>query len=308
MPGRSVMVVGGAGFVGSHLVDRLLATGSDRGSVDVVDDLSTGTLANLADARTASDGRLRIHTFDASSPEFIDLVTRASPAAIVVTAAFNTERSLAHGAARSYALVVSVLEAARVARVGKVIVTVPAVALYGDAPARELPLKEDHARRPVGTVGVTVESVLGLLDHFRRDHNVDFTALALATVYGPRQRPDAGVVAGFLSAAHEGRDAVVHGDGRQTRDLLYVDDAVDALHRSVDRGGGLLLNIGTGQQTSVRELWSMIGGSRATVSAPARPFDVRRSAVSPSRARLQLGWAPWTGVADGVVATAASLV
>ena len=305
-PVRGVMVVGGAGFLGSHLVDRLVGAGPGVGQIDVVDDLSSGSLANLAEARGASDGRLRIHTFDATSPELPVLVQRSSPSVIVVTAAFNASRADGLRAAASYTLVMSVLEAARIARVDKVVVTVPAIALHGEVPVRDLPVKEDREPRPVGSSGVTVASVLDLLDHFRRDHNVDYTALALSTVYGPRQRADANVVAAFLAAAHEGRDATVHGDGRQTRDLLYVDDAVDAVFRSLDRGSGLVLNIGTGRQTSVSDLWAIIGGSRGTVSAPARAFDVKRSALSPSRARLQLGWAPWTGVAEGVVATAAS--
>lgn len=301
------MVVGGAGFIGSHLVDRLIGESTAIERVDVVDSLATGTLANLAEARSSANGRLHIHTMDATSPEFPVIVSKAAPTVIHVVAAFAPGQTDAMGSARSYAVVMSVLEAARLARVRKVIVTVPAVPLYGEVPVRDLPVKEDHERHPVGAVGVTVESVLDLLDHFRRDHNVDFTALALSTVYGPRQRPDGSLVATFLDVARLGGRAAIFGDGRQTRDLLFIDDAVDALFRSTAKGDGLLLNIGTGEQTSVADLWAMIGGSREIGSAPARPFDVKRSALSPSRARLQLGWSPWTSVADGIVTTAASL-
>ena len=303
----NLMVVGGAGFLGSHVVDRLLGEGSVVSRIDVVDDLSGGTLANLAAARNSAGGRLNIHALDAATPEFTTVVERAAPTVILVTAAFADARSDVHSAARSYLLVTSVLEAARSARVPKVVVTVPAIGLYGDVPVRDLPVKEDHPHRPVGASGVTAASVLELLDHYRSDHNVDFTALALATVYGPRQRDDANVVAALLAAARDGREATVHGDGCQTRDLVYVTDVVDALVRAVTKGSGLVLNIGTGKQTSVSELWSIIGGNRGVVKVPARPFDVKRCALSPSRARLQLGWTPWTSVAEGVVSTAASL-
>jgi len=125
----------------------------------------------------------------------------------------------------------------------------------------------------------------------------------MATVYGPRQRPDGGVVAALHAAARSASAGEIHGDGRQTRDLLFVDDAVDALVRAAERGGGLLVNVGTGEQTSMRELWSALTDGSVDpplVPTAGRHDDLVRFAVSPVRARIHLQWSPWTSLADGL--------
>lgn len=294
----SAMVIGGAGFLGSHVVDRLL---SDGLRLDVVDDLSTGTLANLADARAAAvDGALRIHTLDAAIPEFVDLVRLRRPEVLYLLSALTPTTCDLAGAVRSFAVAASALEAARQANVGKVVVSIPAGLLYGELAARDLPVKEDRPRRPVGVAGVTAVAIIELLELYRLDHDIEFTALAMSTVYGPRQRDDNNVVSRFLAARRSGETAIINGDGRQTRDLLYVDDAVDAVARSLERGGGLVLHVGSGQQTSINDLWSLIGGRSDVQRVPRPPHDVGRLALSASRARLHLGWSAWTKVADGV--------
>ncbi|MFZ9565092.1 MAG: NAD-dependent epimerase/dehydratase family protein, partial [Ilumatobacteraceae bacterium] len=182
----SAMIIGGAGFVGSHLTERLLTDGV---RVEVVDDLSSGSLTNLAVARErAEDGTLRIDTADARIPEFVDLVKRRRPDVVVLCAAFIGDQDDAVDAAKSFALVTSVLEACRTSGVAKIVVTIPGALLYGEVPARELPVKEDRPHQPVGVLGVAAEATLGLLELYRRDHSLDYTALALSTVYGPRQR------------------------------------------------------------------------------------------------------------------------
>lgn len=294
----SAMVIGGAGFLGSHVVDRLL---SDGLRVDVVDDLSTGSLGNLADARSAAaDGTLRIHTLDATIPEFVDVVRLRRPQVLFVLCALTPTTCDLAGSVRSFALVASALEAARQANVGKVVVSIPAGLLYGELPARDLPVKEDRPRRPVGVAGVTAIAIIELLELYRQDHDIEFTALATSTVFGPRQRDDNNVVSRFLAARRSGETAVINGDGRQTRDLLYVDDAVDAVARSLDRGGGLVLHVGSGHQTSVNDLWAMIGGRTDVQRVPRPPHDIGRMALSSSRARLHLGWSAWTKVAEGL--------
>jgi UDP-glucose 4-epimerase len=299
----SVMVVGGAGFLGSHLVDRLLVEGV---RASVVDDLSTGHLGNLADARSRSEsGSLGIDTVDAAIPEFGELVRRRAPDVVVMCAAFLGDHDDALAAGRSYSLVLSVLEACRLAKVGKIVVIVPGEALYGEVPSRELPVKEDRALRPVGMAGVTAAATLELLDLYRRDHGLDFTALAVSSLYGPRQQPDGGVVAGFLAAHREGRPPVVRGDGRRTLDLLYVADAVDAVFRALTRGSGLLLHVSSGEQTSLRAILQAIG-VETVVTEPALGRMLGRMALSPSRARLHLGWAPWTTVFQGIESTVSS--
>ena len=296
------LVVGGAGFLGSHLVDRLLAEDSPT---DVVDDLSTGVLGNLADARAAG-GSLKIHTLDVRAGDFAALVGMRRPDVIYhlgLLAPGEAGRDVDGSAVTS---LLAVLEAARLNGVAKVVVALPAGALYGEVPTRELPVKESRTPEPNGLRGILARTVIELLTLYRNEHAVEHTALAMASVYGPRQRPADGVVASFASALADGRPFEIHGDGRQTRDLLYVDDAVDALVRSGQRGGGLVVNVGTGVQTSVRDLAAMVDPQSAVTAMPRRHGDLTRMAVSPTRARIQLQWSPWTDLATGLRATVAA--
>jgi UDP-glucose 4-epimerase len=150
--------------------------------------------------------------------------------------------------------------------------------------------------------GVVARSIVDLLSTYREQYSVEFTALALATVYGPRQLPGSGVVATFHEAALTSVPPVFDGDGRQTRDLLYIDDAVDALVRASERGSGLVINIGTGEQTSIRDLWEYVdpGGAVEPTLGPERSDEIARFAVSPIRARIHLAWSPWTDLETGL--------
>lgn len=293
----NALVVGGAGFIGSHLVDRLLA---DAVAVDVVDDLSSGSLANLADARSAG-GALKIHHLDAGSRELSSLIGLRHPDVIFHLAAVPRDTSGATDLAAAFATTITVLESAREHRVEKVVVPLPATVLYGWPSGRDLPLKE-RPLEPRGVRGVVARATVDVLATYREQHGVEFTSLAMANVYGPRQRPECGVVAAFVAAASERRAPVLRGDGRQTRDFLFVDDAVDALVRSGERGGGLVINIGTGEQTPIRELWAMLAGATAPdpICEPSDGDEVSRFALSSARARIHLGWSPWTSLADGL--------
>jgi len=291
------LVVGGAGFIGSHLVDRLLAGGE---TVDVVDDLSIGSLANLADARSAG-GTLKIHHLDVGTPEASSLLGMRAPDVVFHLAALPRRPAGAMALGRAFTTTIALLDAIRVHAIPKVVVALPATALYGSPATRDLPLKEQPLE-PRGLRGVIARATVDLLATHREADAIEFTVLALATVYGPRQRPDGGVVAALVDAAAAGRSPTITGDGRQTRDLVFVDDAVDALVRAGTRGSGLVVNVGTGEQTSIRELWNLVSGGHGAepVKAPARPDELPRFAVSPVRARIHLGWSPWTSVADGL--------
>lgn len=302
MADMNPMVVGGAGFVGSHLVDRLLAEGYPT---DVVDDLSSSSLRNLADARAAG-GSLKIHTLDVRAGDFASLVGMRRPDVIYHLALLTPGQSERDADGSAVSNVLAVLEAARAHGVAKVVVALPAGHLYGEVPTRELPVKDGRPFLPLGLRGVLASTVTDLLSVYRDDYAVEHTALAMTSVYGPRQRPVDGVVAAWAAAFAHGEPMTIHGDGRQTRDLLYVDDAVDALVRAGQRGSGLVVNIGTGVQTSIRDLAAMIDPQANFVAAPRRHGDLTRMAVSITRARIHLQWSPWTDLASGLRATLAS--
>ncbi len=297
------LVTGGAGFLGSTLVDRLLAEGH---AVDVIDDLSTGRLANLADARADRTVELKIHQVDVRSPEVVDLIARRDPDVVFHLAA-STPDDPAEDAFSNVVGSVNVLEGARLGGSGKVVFAAGA-GIYGEPDPAAMPVRESHPLAPTTPHAVAKKAVLDYLRLYRERHGIEFTALALAAVYGPRQRPGSGVVATFTQAVLHGLPVHVHGTGAQTRDFVYVDDAVDALVRAATRGSGLLVNVGCGIETPVRQVLALVVEA-AGVKAPApvreerRPGDLDRQAVDPGRAKIQLGWSPWTTLGEGVAET-----
>ena len=302
------LVTGGAGFIGSNLVDRLLAEGHE---VDVVDDLSTGSLANLSAARV-SGGSLRFHNLDVRSSDFVDLVGHRRPEVIFHLAAqadvrVSVERPV-FDAEVNILGTLQVLEGARAAGSKKVVFAASGGTLYGEPDESRLPVDEHQPHRPLSPYGVSKKTGIDYLVAYRELHGLEFSALALANVYGPRQDPhgEAGVVAIFAGNLVAGRQCVIYGDGKQTRDYVFVDDVVDAFARAARRGDGLVLNIGTGKETSVLALYEIVARASASGLAPrmaaARPGELQRSSLDPRRAGLHLGWKPWTPLEDGVSA------
>ncbi len=293
-----VMVCGGAGFIGSHLVERLLADGH---FVDIVDDLSTGSLSNLSVARSMNAG-VKFHHLDIMSPEFVNLVGLRQSDVIYHLALLPPSATATSLALHSAALMLAVLEAARLHAATKVVVAIPAGLLYGEVPMSSLPVKEGRASTAIGVPHVMANAILELLGVYRESHDLEFTALAVANVYGPRQRAQDGVVAAFASAILNQKRPVLFGNGKQTRDFIYIDDVIDALARAHSKGGGLVINIGTGIQTSILELWNLMAveSTMQLRKEQARPGDLRRLAVSPVRARIQLGWSSWTSLSKGI--------
>ena len=290
-------MIGGAGFIGSHLVDRLLAEGH---SVEVIDDLSTGSLANLAEARRA-EGELKIHNLDAGSVDVDSLLGLRRPDAIYHLALLPRGAADAGDHGRAFDRALTALEAARHHGIGRVVVALPASVLYGQPAVRALPVKEGDFV-PRGVRGVVARAVVDLLSTYRERSMIEFSALALSAVYGSRQRADQGVVASFVTAHEAGRAPVIQGDGRQTRDFVFIDDVVDALVRAGERSSGLVINVGTGEQVSVRDLWEQVSGGTGLEPRfePVRSDDLIRFAVSPVRARIHLGWSPWTDLDTGL--------
>ncbi len=308
-----VMVTGGAGFIGSTLVDRLLAEGH---AVDVVDDLSSGSLTNLADARSGSTNDMTFHHLDIRSPNLVDLMVRRPPEVVFHLAAQADVRVSVDDPVLDADINIlgslRVLEGARRAGVSKIVFAASGGTLYGDIRASDLPARESLPHVPTSPYGVSKMAVVDYLTAYRELHNIEFCALALGNVYGPRQDPhgEAGVVAIFAGHLVAGERCTIFGDGSQTRDFVFVDDVVDAMARAGQRGGGLLLNVGTGSEMSVLQLYETMakaaGRTQRPVHAPARPGELHRSALDPGRAAIHLGWQPWTSLAEGTAAVLAA--
>jgi len=298
-----ILVTGGAGFIGSTVVDRLLADGHQ---VVAVDDLSRGTMANLA---AALDRGATFERVDVTEPAFVDVVAAARPEVITHLAAqIDVRVSVADPLldARLNVLgTVAVLEAARRAGARKVVHTSSGGSIYG-TPA-ELPVDETvrvDPESPYAASKVCGEVYLGTYRHL---YGLQTTALALGNVYGPRQDPhgEAGVVAIFGTAMLQGRRPKIFGDGTSSRDYVYVDDVADAFARAVGEGAdGLRLNVGTGRQTTVRELHSIVA---AVVGAPDEPVhaeprlgELQAIALDCTLAGTAIGWSARTALEQGV--------
>jgi UDP-glucose 4-epimerase len=303
------LVTGGAGFIGSTLVDRLLADGHD---VVVVDDFSSGSDANLAAAQEAGD-RLTVHRVDIRDEAVTGLVAGERPEVVFHLAAQADVRVSvarpAHDASINVIGLLNVLEGAREAGTRKVVFASSGGTIYGEPDPSVLPVDESNPELPIAPYGVAKKVGTDYLRAYRAVHGLDWTSLALANVYGPRQDPhgEAGVVAIFAGLLLAGDPCTVFGTGEQTRDYVYVDDVVDAFARAADAGSETLFNIGTGEETSVNQLYAAMAGAAGVTDpptyAPARPGELDRSALDAGKARRELGWSPQMPLAEGVKIT-----
>lgn len=316
----SVMVTGAAGFIGSHLVDRLLAQGEE---VVALDDLSSGALSNLSEARSSRLGKLNFQRADITSTATVEVIRRARPEVIFHLAAQVDVRKSVSDPLRDAMINVigtlNVLNAAVEAGVGKVVFTSSGGCIYGEPEPERLPVTEDQvflpASMPESPYGVSKKVVLDYLRYFKAVKELDYTALALSNVYGPRQEPasevglEGQVVAIFSRKMLAGRPCTIYGDGNQTRDFIFVDDVVEAFVAARDKGSGELINVGSGSELSVNELHARLkdltGTRYEAVHAAARPGELQRIVVDPTKASRVLGWRPTTSLDDGLKQTVA---
>jgi UDP-glucose 4-epimerase len=300
------LVSGGSGFIGSHLVDALLDRGDE---VVAVDNLSTGRRSNLEGAvergarlieEDIRDGELMKKLFAQEQPEIVfhlaaQMDVRVSTARPNYDAEINVLGTL------------NLLEAARLSNAKRFVFTSTGGAIYGEA--EELPAAEDSPIQPEAPYGQAKFAAEGYCELYRRLHGLSTVSLRLGNVYGPRQDPfgEAGVVAIFCGKLLEGGRPTVFGDGNQTRDYIYVRDVVDALLTVAGMDVHGSFNVGCGTETSVLELVETLGalGEAPFVAefAPARPGEVLRNALDPSRSKEVLGFEAKVSVADGLRTT-----
>ena len=299
------LVTGGAGFIGSHVVDALVARG-DR--VTVIDDLSSGKRANLEVALAAGAELRESDIRDAETVSGIFAEVRPE-VVFHLAAQIDVRHSVARPAddATSNVLgTIAVLEAARVSGTRRLVNTSTGGGLYGDADV--LPTPEDHPIRPLAPYGQGKFAAEGYCGLYTRLHGLSTVSLRYGNVYGPRQdvHGEAGVVAIFCGQLVEGRRPTVFGDGAQTRDWVEVSDVVRANLRAADLDLTGPVNIGNGQETSVVDLLAALNevSDRGPLPdpefVPARAGEVRRSCLDVSRARRELGWEAEVRLQEGL--------
>jgi len=308
--GMRTLVTGGAGFIGSALVDRLAHAGHE---VAVVDDLSTGRLENLADA--FASGRVQHTEVDLTGPDLAGAVAAARPEVVYHLAAqIDVRRSVSdplHDARVNVLGTIAVAKAALEAGSRRLVFASSGGTVYGEPDPSALPINEHYPPGVTNPYGVAKRSAEDYLASFAELHGLEPVSLRLGNVYGPRQDPhgEAGVVAIFCNRLLADEPVTIFGDGRQTRDYVFVEDVVDAFVAGGEHpdAPGARLNIGTGVETSVLELYQALrevaGFGAEPAFAPARPGELARIALDCAQAGRVLGWRPKADLADGLART-----
>ncbi len=298
-----IVVTGGAGFIGSHLVDAFIAVGHE---VFVIDDLSSGNKGNL-------HPKAKLYSMDLLDAKIPALIAEIRPDALNHHAAqMDVRRSVADPMfdARVNILgFIHLLEAGKQAGLKKVIFASSGGAIYGEQ--EKFPAPEDHPKRPASPYGVSKLTGENYLAYYRATYKIPYVALRYANVYGPRQnfKGEAGVIAIFIDQLLSGKTPVINGDGKQTRDFVYVGDVVAANLMALESSyvGGI--NIGTGVETDLVTLYDKIcrqmGSKVAPLHGPAKDGEQRRSSLDCSHARKIFNWSPKTSLDEGLGNTVA---
>jgi len=298
------LITGGAGFIGSNLADRLFMEGF---SVCVVDNLSSGFLRNvqkeiklyLADIR---DTEIINKIFEIEKPDYVfHLAAQIDVRLSVKNPIFDAATNILGG--------INLLEESVKQSVKKFIYANTGGALYGEVPKEYLPVKEEHPINPDCHYGVSKYTFENYLKLYNKLYGLNFTSLRYPNVYGEKQNPngEAGVVAIFIGKILKGERPFIYGDGNQTRDYTYVGDIIDGTILSISRGNGGCYNLGTGKETSVNELYSIIKRVCKTdlepIYAPKRIGEIERIALDSEKAKNELGWKAKTSLEDGISKT-----
>lgn len=296
-----VLITGGAGFIASHVADAYVAQGYD---VHILDDFSSGRRENVSADVTVHEMSItdpamaqlfEAHRFDVLNHHAAQLDVRRSVADPGFDATVNVLGFL------------NLMEAGRRCGLKKVIFASTGGALYGEPVFA--PQDEDHPLRPISPYGITKLTTERYLYYYQQQHGISYVALRYANVYGPRQNPggEAGVVSIFARMLLDGQPPTIYGDGMQTRDYVYVGDVVAANVAALGHGGSGAFNIGTGEETTVNQLFGAIRDvleiDARPAYAPPRTGEQLRSVLGWSRAHRVLGWEPGVALEEGVAAT-----
>jgi UDP-glucose 4-epimerase len=299
---KKILITGGAGFIGSTIADLFLASGWE---VAVLDDLSSGKRENVP-------AGARFYPCDVRSAAATEAVIQEKPSVVCHHAAqIDVRKSMAdprHDCDVNLGGLLHLMQAAaKAGSVKQVLFASSGGAIYGDTD--QVPTREDHPARPLSHYGVAKASSELYLGVYRANHGIPYAALRYANVYGPRQDPhgEAGVVAIFCGRLLDRKPCTINGEGRQTRDYVYVGDVARANLLAAERGFAGALNVGTGIETDVNELYARLAGAAGVeappVHGPAKPGEQLRSCIDPSAARAALGWAPAMALDEGLLRT-----
>ena len=301
---KTALVTGGAGFIGSHLVDRLLAL---EYRVVIIDNLSSGKLKNLNPAAT-------FHHSDITEPMVSEVFQREQPDLVFHLAAQTSvsysTREPVQDCDVNVLGTLRMLEAARRFGVDKFIYSSTGGALFGDPEVDPCP--DEHPVIPLSPYGLSKYLGEQYLEFYHRLYRLNFTSLRYGNVYGPRQDPhgEAGVVAIFSQAMLQGQQPEIFGDGNQERDFVCVDDVVEANVLAIYRGDGMHMNIGTGQKTSINRIFELlkdaIGYKWGPLHGPPRLGDVFQISLDSARAAEELGWTAQVDLEEGLRRTVES--
>jgi len=301
-----VLVTGGAGFIGSHVVDAYVAAGHD---VSVLDNLSTGFRRNLNPAAKLFEADIRdraalARVFKQARPEVVShQAAQASVSLSMQNPPLDAEINVLGS--------LNVLEASRASAVRKFVYAATGGAAVGEPVY--LPVDEDHPVKPLSPYGADKHAVEHYCDLYRHNWGLDTTILRYSNVYGPRQNPkgEAGVIALFAGAMLADDEPTIYGTGEQERDYVYVGDVARINLMALDGGAGRMYNVGTGVTTSVNTLFDrlaeLLGYDRPRKHGPAMPGEVFRIMVTCERARQELGWQPQVDLDEGLRLTVAAL-
>jgi len=298
---KKVLVTGGAGFIGSHLVDELVSRGYQ---VIVIDNLSTGKKENL-------NPRAKFYKLDIQDSKISDVFQEEKPEIVFHLAAqINVRKSVEdpiENGKNNIMGSLNLLENCKKFKIQKVVFSSTGGAIYGDA--NIIPTPEDYIESPLSPYGIEKLAVDKYLNYYYRVFGLPYISLRYANVYGPRQNPkgEAGVIAIFIDKMLSGQQPIINGDGKQTRDFVYVKDVVRANLLALSKSQVGIFNVGTGRETNInsifQELRKLINSDFKEIHGPAIPGEQKRSCLDYSKIKKELGWEPQYSLEEGLKET-----